>query len=66
MSENDKIRVLVLCEGESGMTARCLPALIEHPKIDIAVVIMVEPAKRVFARSLSRHCALGFLELSTA
>lgn len=55
------MKVLILCEGDSGMAARCLPALVAREGVEVAGVISATPAPRQISRKLKKVLKIGLL-----
>ena len=55
------MKVFILCEGESGMASRCLPALVAREGIMVAGVISATPATRKISRKLKKVLRIGLL-----
>ena len=55
------MRVFILCEGDSGMAARCLPALVACEGVEIASVISVTPILRKRVRLIKKVLKIGLL-----
>lgn len=55
------MRVFILCQGDSGMAARCLPALVACADIEIVGVISATPALRKRSRIIKKVFKIGFL-----
>lgn len=55
------MKVFILCEGESGMASRCLPALVAREGVEVAGVISATPAPRKISRKLKKVLRIGLL-----
>ena len=53
------MKVFILCEGDSGMASRCLPALVGREGIEVVGVISATPALRKLSRKLKKVLKIG-------
>ena len=55
------MKVFILCEGDSGMASRCLPALVACEGVEIAGVISATPVSRKRSRLIGKVLKIGLL-----
>lgn len=55
------MKVFILCEGDSGMASRCLPALVAREGVEVTGVISAMPAPRRISRKLKKVLKIGLL-----
>lgn len=57
----DQLRVVILCEGNSGMAANCLPALVGNDRVEVVAVVMATPKRRSRMRLVKKVLKIGLL-----